>query len=61
MNIDILFKNGNYIFCGEIFKKNKKSIYFYNMFGDEYRLEYSTKKVYKNKKYFSDMKKFELY
>ena len=56
--IDINFENGTFIYEGEIFITNTKSVYFYNLFGDKLRLNIRNLTVYKNGKYFGKAKNY---
>ena len=51
MKLDFYINKEKFAYNTDIEKDNKKSVYATGMYGDEYRIEKATNKVYKNKKY----------
>ena len=49
--LNFFIDNNNYAYDTEIVKETSKSIYSEGMYGDEYRIEKNTMKVFKNQKY----------
>ena len=63
MTLNINSMNGNhlnYAYNLDVTKENNKSIYAEGMYGDEYKIEKKSKRVFKNSKQIADTCEYEV-
>ena len=58
--ISFYIDNNNFAYDTDYIKENSKSIYSEGMYGDEYRIEKNTNKVFKNQKYIGTAQTVEI-
>ena len=61
MEVNFYINQNCFAFYTDFEKETSKSIYSIGMYGDEYRIEKATKKVFKNKKFIGIAEYFEVF